>query len=477
MSSTIEANGSDNEQDTRNDASMICMSVVEDGSSIAFCAFNEEKNTILIEESTASSAHEMAERMVAYVNPSLLLLTNKMMANEQLLEALTTPPIGSDEQEDASPGDAQGGVFANRTIRYHTMKNSAFDVKQCKALILKLHVQSLSKQANAQQGRDEGRNFPLDNSTPSFRISSYHALASIVNFESKAQVQALGSLLSFLETTIFRLHESGRIAVHDIIRAEASLHMAVPKDTLSALCIFATEHHPLAAAKGSHNSKEGVSLFSLLDRTQSRSGRQRLREWMLKPLMDLGEINQRQDGVELFMQLEMQEASRTLVSLLAQVGTVDQIISRIEKCCSKPRDFLVLIKSLTAAAAIINTLEQDILWKLQPPNEYEQGLRVDARTERSMEYVGSILEQCQHASVQNVLERAVAVVDENATIQNEKVVVRAGFHPPLDQWKERYRDLGDTLQDMVQILNNNYPHLKRFMSALFMPQVRLQNNW
>ncbi|MGK3733408.1 MAG: hypothetical protein ACI8RD_006762 [Bacillariaceae sp.] len=46
--------------------------------------------------------------------------------------------------------------------------------------------------------------------------------------------------------------------------------MTISPSTFSALHIFSTEHHPLIA-KGQGNSKEGFSLYSLLDRTKSKN--------------------------------------------------------------------------------------------------------------------------------------------------------------------------------------------------------------
>jgi hypothetical protein len=487
------------------EASMICMSVVEDGPRIAFASYNEEQNKILIEESYADGyeTQGIAERVLATVRPTLLLVSNKIVTNDNLLEVLTTPPPnpreGSDEEEDAVEGNA-GAQTANgngnqsraRAIPYRLVKSSAFELRACKAMILKLKVRSLMKQANINgiigHGGQQQRNFPLvPGGQQSFKISSYHALASIVNFDSNVQVQALGSLLSFLETTIFRLQEGGYITVNDVVHTKASLHMAVSSDTLAALNIFATEHHPLAVAKGYGNAKEGVSLFSLLDRTKSRSGRQRLREWMLKPLLDVNAISTRQDGVELFMLPDMQQSVSTLLQLLANAGAVDQILNRIQKCCTKANDFVVLIKTLNAAVTIVTTLQQEVLWKLrqragpQPLPQNQEGEQVetwpvDPMAPHYIDFVQGILQQCQLGCLEDLLERIVAVVDEEATVENRTVVVRAGYHEPLDLWKQQYHRLGDTLHETGEMLWQRLPYLRTCLTPLFMPQVSHTNS-
>lgn len=98
--------------------------------------------------------------------------------------------------------------------------------------------------------------------------SSFHYLAAVIDFDSKVLVQALGALLSYLQSTVFQLAEGKYIVINKIVQAKSSACMVISPSTLSALHIFSTEHHPLIA-KGQGHSKEGFSLFSLLDRTKS----------------------------------------------------------------------------------------------------------------------------------------------------------------------------------------------------------------
>ena len=483
--------------------SMVCMSVAEQGPRIAFAAYDEERNRILIEESHANGyeTQGIVDRVLLHVRPTLLLVSNKIVSNEDLLEVLTTPPLDPEEgaqdegARDSSTSDDQPARHSrtarheqqrSRSIPYRLMKSSTFEPRGCKAMILKLRVRSLLSRDNNSRSTREGesaRHFPLNTKAHSIRVSSYHSLASIIDFESKVQVQALGSLLSFLETTFFGLEDGGFITVNDVVQAKASAHMYVSSDTLAALSIFATEHHPLAAAKGYGNAKEGVSLFSLLDRTKSRAGRQRLREWMLKPLLDVNEIVSRQDGVELFMLPYMQQPASTLLGLLAQVGPVDKILGRMQKCSAMPNDFIVLIRTLSAAVAIIRTLQQDVLSDLQVraqqiPQESRDGEEQDEALQDEVlsitcysAFVQSILEECHVGCLEDLLDRITLVVDEEATGENRNVVVRKGYHECLDLYKEQYDNLGETLREAGKILSEYLPNLQSVLSTIFMPQV------
>ena len=438
--------------------SMICMSVVENGPSIAFACFNEERNEILLETCLASGCDTegIVQRFLQNARPNLVLLGNKIINNAGLLEMVTRspPPLPGDSEGEAteeSRGNSDRGIAqgqgreqrdsttsSSSSLPYKLLKSGSFDFRSCKALILqKLRVLSLIKQ-RAQEycsGYDDPnrniRQFPLSKSCAVFRPSSYHSLAALIDFDSKVQVQALGSLLSFLQSTVFRLEEAGTITVNRIVYAKSSKYMYIPATTFEALHIFAIEHHPLNAAKGQGNSKEGWSLFSLLDRTQSKGGRQMLRDWMRKPLVDLKSIAARHDVVELFMHQNLQASVGVLINFLGKVGPVDKILTRLQKCSTQTSDFLVLMKTLSAVFAIGNTLRNEILPRLDSQGDNQ-----------SHHFLLNIATRCNAPILFDLQERMASTIDEEATRElKTSIVIRYGFHEQLDDWKEQFEYL------------------------------------
>lgn len=511
------------------------MSVVEDGPRIAFAAYHEERNVILLNESYANGFETagVIESILTEWRPTLLLISNKIVSNENLLDVLTTAPtampVDTVTTSDTTGSNTVNGVTivvqdwrtgehtnggdhvgafphgshgtlsqSTGTIPHRLLKSASFELQSCRERIQKLHVRSLSKRAPGNRVRnqtsDELRQFPLaataggSNNPLWMPIATHHALATIIDFESNIQVQALGSLLAFLETTALRINENhdGYIMVEDIINTRVSSLMNISAEALSALNIFSTEHHPLAVAKGYGQAKEGCSLFSLLDRTKSRPGRLRLKEWMLKPLQDVQLIASRQDGVELFMHPEMREAYATIVQHLRDLGALDQILNRMQKCCTKPNDFLVLLKSLKAAVSILGTLELDVHAKIQQLVGLESSLAqedqlvvgVEANeslyvANRYHDYVQDVLQHCHSVTIQNLLHQIVNVIDEEATVENGTAVVRQGYSPELDEWRLRYRTLGHTLHETGESIGERLPHLRKSLTVLFIPQVRM----
>jgi Mismatch repair ATPase (MutS family) len=471
--------------------SLKCMTAVEEGSRIAFACYDEEKNEILLEESpygssSDSSYHDLeaiVQTFTSFVRPNLVLISSKVASNPLLLDFLTrNPAAATSSQQHLRPnGEVQQGEhttasthFQSNTtapssvnIPYQLLKTKSFDLKQCKHIILhKLRVMSLMRRRT--RAVEQQQNYDTDlsaggidavpglmDSRPS---SKYHSIASIVNFDSTCLLRALGSLLCFLQGSVFRLEEGNTITVNSINYARSSQYMRIDKDTLHSLHIFSTEHHPLTGAKGSGKDKEGFSLFTLLDRTKSKMGRECLKEWMMKPLLDPASIRERQNGVALFLHPFCRETSGNLLNHLSKVGAVDKIIQKMQKCHSVPMDFIVLSRTLAAAVAIYGTLNGELRNRLM--YEYRQGTLNDAQSAdgesgiwQEFAVVEKIIDDIHLSVLQDLHDRIVSIVDHEATMEaKESVVIHYGFHEELDRAKELFDNLDGKTQYFAFIL-------------------------
>lgn len=91
--------------------------------------------------------------------------------------------------------------------------------------------------------------------------------------------------------------------------------------------------------------REGT-LLSLLDRTATAMGSRRLREWLAFPLLDIGEITQRQRAIEALR--TRRDARRALTDALRQVADLERIGARIAHGTAHARDLAGLRRSLAA---------------------------------------------------------------------------------------------------------------------------------
>ena len=83
-------------------------------------------------------------------------------------------------------------------------------------------------------------------------------------------------------------------------------------------------------------SGDSVSLLSCIDRCRTPMGRRVIREWILRPLMDLKAIKRRQEAIRVLV--EEGEKSASLSDLLAGTRDIERALSRISLGTSNPID-------------------------------------------------------------------------------------------------------------------------------------------
>jgi len=478
---------------------MRCMTVVEEGSKIAFACYDEDKNEILVEESHigrgGNDIETAVQSFLGLARPNLIVVSTRIAANVPLLELLTrfTPPLNGEQEAYTDVGaDANANANVNvisGTIPYQLLKSKAFDLKNCKNLILnKLRVLTLIQKRPRPNGSEQ-RVFPnvqqqaqmpaqfgnrfgqytsvqQEESVSASVPFSYHSIASIVNFDSNILLRVLGSLLCHLQGTIFRLEEGATVTVNTIQYATSSQYMRIDTATLHALHIFSTENHAFKSKGVGTNRKEGFSLFTLLDRTKSKVGKQCLKEWMLKPLLDPRAIQERQDGVALFLRTECSEIVSMLMNFLSKVGAVDKILLKMQKCHSVPMDFIVLSKTLQAANSIFTTLNGDLRNMMLQEFHLEQDSSQDdgpggeesasRLIQRQIAILDSILSHGHVSVLQDLYERIISIVDREGTLESkETVVINYGFHEELDNAKELFDNLDGELLGIYFMLTDS----------------------
>jgi DNA mismatch repair protein MutS len=97
------------------------------------------------------------------------------------------------------------------------------------------------------------------------------------------------------------------------------------------------------------------SLLGVLDATRTAMGARMLRQWVSQPLLNVGALTTRQDGVQAFF--EDIPRRTALRSHLRQIGDLERLISRVVQRLSGPRELVSLRDSLLAVADAVTALE------------------------------------------------------------------------------------------------------------------------
>lgn len=117
----------------------------------------------------------------------------------------------------------------------------------------------------------------------------------------------------------------------------------------------ATERNLELVANLRDGGKKG-SLFWVLDRTRTAMGARELRQWILRPLMDLELIHARQDAIAAF--LCVPTLAQEFNEALREVKDMERLLSRILYRTASPRDLKALQFSLSAIPHLNSLMEK-----------------------------------------------------------------------------------------------------------------------
>jgi len=99
----------------------------------------------------------------------------------------------------------------------------------------------------------------------------------------------------------------------------------------------------------------GGSLLSIIDLTRTAMGGRLLRRWLGQPLLDIAELNKRQDAIGWFGENTL--ARSQTVSLLGEVADLERLINRVKGGIAAPRELIALRRSLEVIPKLQQVLE------------------------------------------------------------------------------------------------------------------------
>lgn len=100
-----------------------------------------------------------------------------------------------------------------------------------------------------------------------------------------------------------------------------------------------------------------TSLFSVLDHTLTSMGGRLLKKWLGQPLLDLEELQRRQDAVTWFHRSTLRRGR--LRSHLESISDMERIINKVRSISASPRDLVGLRRSLEVAPELRLVLQEE----------------------------------------------------------------------------------------------------------------------
>ncbi|CAE6415963.1 unnamed protein product [Rhizoctonia solani] len=286
-----------------------------------------------------------------------------------------------------------------------------------------------------------------------------YAAIRLLNFGADEAPLCLSSAAALLEQ-LLRVHAAeeldetqshlGALRVNSIEIISLNQVMQVNADALASLQIFDDENH---ASIHSDKTKEGHSLFQLLNHTSTRLGSELLRRWCLRPSLSIPTITARHAAIECF-------------ALTENKNTVSNIRANLSGLCQVPKTMALLRagrgrlsewRGIAKFAYHVNLLKDNVR---------------ELRNREDIEAIDQLLTVLDDVDTEETGALVNMVIDWEESQNNQRVCVNPGIDEALDEKKRVYNGLDDFLIHVARQVSQDMPEgYTDELNVLYFPQL------
>ncbi|KAJ7212032.1 muts domain V-domain-containing protein [Mycena pura] len=282
----------------------------------------------------------------------------------------------------------------------------------------------------------------------SIRLSNFTSAES-----SPLCIASAGALLDYLvRDAVNDLENEGisGLQVRDIEAISLEQFMQVNADALFSLQIFENESH---ASVHSDKTKEGLSLFGILNSTNTTLGRALLRTWLLRPSLSLDVIKARHDAVECFMSSENLVPASAMHGHLKGIKNLPLILGVIRLGKAKMVDWQGLVKFAFHSAMLRDNLSE----------LHQAG---------GVEIVKRLVAVLDIPSFRTVGNRINEIIDWEESANAGRVCVRPNIDEELDNRKHVYHGIDSVLSKVAERICQMVPSdYASSLNVVYFPQL------
>ncbi|KAI9058149.1 hypothetical protein FKP32DRAFT_1582301 [Trametes sanguinea] len=440
----------------------ICLAATCQFGRIACVYYDPVKCTIFVFEDTPENQHfDLTKALLEQASPDIVLTSSK--ADDNFMDVCRDHMEGS------------GGTFQIRPHKEFIALKGRDRLLSLRLLSeLVIHQEYDSNLPDSELGfeprnaydfmrrRKEMGSDPL--------MQKWNASVRLANFASvESSPLCLGSIGALLEhlvrvRAVGDLDEEGigGLEVRNIEPLPLLDVMQINADALFSLQVFEDENH---ASIHSDKTKEGLSLFGILNNTKTTLGRALMREWFLRPSMSLSVIRARHDAVECFIRPDNITTASSMHGHLQGTKNIPRVLTAMKAGKAKVSDWQGLVKFAFHALLL-----RDALAELNHAG--------------GVEIVRKLLDALDVASFREIGNAVNETIDWEESTNAGRVCVRPHVDEDLDNLKHIYHGIDAVLSKVATRVSATVPSdYVSSLNVVYFPQlgflvcVPMQDEW
>ncbi|KAG0326787.1 MutS protein msh5 [Dissophora globulifera] len=382
---------------------------------------------------------DIVQTIKAQIRPALILTSARL--DEAIVAAVRIDETGRETKVDVRPG----GDFA-------------FAVAKSKLISVCINAWRSRTRSSLRHGyttsthMDRAQDFSGMDETA--QREALLQLSKTIDLQSVESIGCAGAIISLLSRhgMSHRAAKGGGTTM--LLTVESftlESFMFINANSLSSLQIFEDESHP-----SMHNSirgrKEGLSLFGVLNQAKTPQGKYLLKQWLLRPSLDLNVIYARHQSVECFVRTENQPTVGQLVNCLSHVKNIPKVLQALPRKATIA-EWQAVLQVIDSKCLKIHSGVQEILTGESP----------------------IIHEILQKFEVQNLMDIGAFihdVIDFDESVIEGRCVVKHSVDEELDRMRQTYHGLDNFLSEIAKEISQTIPSdFTSTINVIYFPQL------
>lgn len=325
-------------QDEDIDPNEIIMCVdMRDRGTVGCCYYESSTGSLRLVEDIKYGGLEVVDTLKLHIQPTVVILSLRV---DESVEQYFDP-----DRRSRSSTDGDGDQFALPfVLEFRPSPEFNYESGKNKLINLRLFANSSSDVSFITPGDND----PCDdfgdatNAGHTDRRGQMMRLASSIDIESRLTIGCAGALLTYMarRKAIRNLPDSfdanNSFCIYTVEMFSLRNMMFVNADTLVSLQILQLESNPNTHSQGptraSSGSKEGLSVYGLFHHlARTPQGKYLLRQYFLRPSLDLNVINERLDFASLFLKPDNRHAMNSVAKSLGQIKNMRTVMIHLRK--------------------------------------------------------------------------------------------------------------------------------------------------